>query len=275
MARKHSGLTALTATLVLSACGGGGGDSGSGNTGIGSALPAAHAPTLPLATATPPTVMAGAEGVYEGSLPGGLAHLSLVTDSHRMYSMIGATTGGVFGISRWLEGIGASNNGSFTATEVREYGVTPSMVVGTFAGTYVPATSLSGILTMGSTSTALTGTALTNMHYVYNTAAKLANITGAWTVQDLDGATVALTVAADGTFTGTAGACAIKGSLAPRASGKNLFLFSLVAGAAPCARPGEVTTGVAIELTIGDKRQLIAAGSSATRVNGTAWVGVR
>lgn len=273
MTRKHSGLTALGAALVLSACGGGGGDSGSGNTGIGNTLPAIHAPTLPLAT--PPAMIASAEGVYEGSLPGGLSHLSLVTDNNRMYSMIGATTGGVFGISRWLEGIGASNNGSFTATDVREYGVTASTLVGTFAGTYVPATSLSGILTMGGTSTALTGTALTNMNYVYNTAAKLASITGAWNLRDLDGATVALTVAPDGSFMGTAGTCAVKGSLAPRASGKNLFLFSLVAGGAPCPRPGETTTGVAIEFTIGDKRQLIAAGSSATRVNGTAWVGAR
>lgn len=275
MTRKHSGLTVLTAAWVLSACGGGGGDSGSGNTGVSNTLPTIHAPTLPVATPPPPTVMAGAEGVYEGSLPGGLSHLSLVTDGNRMYSLIGATAGGVFGISRWLEGIGASNNGSFTATDVRAYGLVPSTVVGTFTGTYVPAASLSGVLKMGDTSTALTGTALTSTNYVYNTAAKLANITGAWTLRDLGGAMVALTVAADGSFTGTTGACALKGSLTPRASGKNLFVFSLLAGGAPCPRPDEVTTGVAIEFTIGDKRQLIAAGSSATRVNGTAWVGAR
>ncbi|WP_332848200.1 hypothetical protein [Massilia sp. S19_KUP03_FR1] len=275
MTRKYSGLTALTAALVLSACGGGGGDSGSGNTGVGNTLPAVHAPTLPVAVPTQPTVTASAEGVYEGSLSGGLSHVSLVTDSNRLYSMIGATTGGVFGISRFLEGVGASNNGSFTATDVREYGVTPSTVVGTFAGTYVPAASLTGILTMGSTSTALTGTALANMNYVYNTAAKLANITGAWTLRDLSGATVALTVAADGTFTGNAGACAMKGSLTPHASGKNLFIFALVAGAAPCPRPDEVTTGVAIEFKVDVMRQLIAAGSNVTRVNGTAWVGAR
>lgn len=275
MTRKYSGLTALTAALVLSAWGGGSGDSGSGDASASNTLPAVHAPTLPLATPTHRAMMAGAEGMYESSLLGGLSHLSRVTDSRRMCSIIGATTGGVFGIDRLLEGIGASNNGSLTATDVHEYGVTPPMVVSTFIGTYVRATGLSGILAMASTSAALTGTALTNMNYVYNTAAKRANITGAWNLRDLGGATVAPTVAADGAFAGTAGACAIKGGHAPRAFGKNLFLFSLVADGTPCTRPDEVSTGVAIEFTIGRERQLIAAGSSSTRVNGTAWVGKR
>lgn len=281
MTMKYLKLAALTATMALGACGGGGGDSGSGNTGTGTTPPVTTTPT-PTPTPTPPvtqpTITASAEGVYEGTLSGGLSHLSLVTDTGRLFSMVGTVTGGVFGISRFLEGIGTSNNGAFTARDVREYGLNASPDNGSFAGTYVPGVSLTGVLTMSSspTTTTITGTALANTTYVYNTPAKVANITGAWTLKDLTGATVALTVAADGKFTGTSAAnCAITGSLTPVSSGKNLFTFSVTSGPAPCPRPAEVITGVAVEFTIGATRQLIAAGSGVTRVNGAGWVGAR
>ncbi len=275
MTTKYLGLTALTATLVLAACGGGGGDSGSGSAGVGNTPPVT--PTAPITPPAQPTITASAEGVYEGTLSGGLSHLSLVTDTGRLFSIIGTTTGGVIGISRFLEGIGTSSNGAFTATGVREYGANASPDSGTFAGTYVPGVSLTGVLAMSSSAatTTITGTTLTNTTYVYNTPAKIANITGAWTLKDLAGANVALTVAADGKFTGTSGTCAITGSLTPNTANKNLFTFTVVSGAAPCPRPADVTTGVAVEFTIGATRQLIAAGSSVTRVNGTGWVGAR
>lgn len=276
MTTKYLGLTALTATLVLAACGGGGGDSGNNEGTVANTPPATTAPGTPVTpTPAPAPVTASAEGVYEGTLSGGLSHLSLVTDTGRLFSIVGTTTGGVFGITRFLEGIGTSNNGTFTAADVHEYGLNASTANGSFNGTYVAATSLNGVLTLGGVTTTITGTALTNTTYVYNTPAKVANITGAWTLKDLTGANVALTVAADGKFTGTSGTCAITGSLTPNAAGKNLFTFTVVSGLAPCPRPNDVTTGVAVEFVIGATRQLIAAGSGVTRVNGTGWVGAR
>lgn len=276
MNKQFLALTGLAATLALTACGGGGNDSGSNQSAtLGNTTPVTTTPAAPVTPPpTQPTVTASAEGVYEGTLSNGQSHLSLVTDTNRLFSIVGTTTGGVFGISRFLEGLSTSTNGVFTATEVHEYGLGASSAVGTFTGTYVPATSLTGTLSMGGTSTTITGTKLVNTTYVYDTPAKLADITGTWSLTDLTGAKVALAVAADGKFTGTSGSCAVSGSLTPKAS-KNLFTFSLVYGAAPCAHPAEVITGVAVEFTIGSARQLIAAGSGTTRANGTGWVGAR
>ena len=275
MNTKFLALTGLAA-LVLTACGGGSDDHGSNDTSTTTPAPATTTPpvTTPPAT-TQPTITASAEGVYEGTYANGLTHLTLVTDTSRMYSILGTTTGGVFAISRFLEGLGTSTNGAFTATEVREYGTGASTASGTFTGTYVPGTSLNGTLALGGANIAITGAPLSNTTYVYNTPAKLANITGAWTLNDLNGARVTLLVEADGKFTGTSGTCAITGSLTPKSTGKNVFTFSVTSGPAPCPRPNDVSTGVAVEFTIGTARQLIAAASGVTRVNGTGWVGAR
>jgi hypothetical protein len=276
MTTKYFGLPAMAAALMLTACGGGGGDGGSGNAAVGNTPPGT--PTTPVTPPVQPTITASAEGVYEGTITGGLSHFSLVTDTSRLFSIVGTVSGGVFGVTRVLEGIGTSDNGTFTARDVREYGLNASPDNGSFAGTYVPGASLNGVLTMSSSAatTTFTGTALTSATYVYNTPAKVADIAGAWTLKDLNGANVALVVTADGSFTGTsAGTCAITGSMTPASSSKNYFTFKVVSGTAPCPRPGDVTTGVAVAFTIGATRQLMAAGSGVTRVNGTGWVGAR
>ena len=276
MTTKYLGLTVLTAALGLAACGGGGGDHGSGNASVGN-TPPVNTSAQPVTPPAQPAVAASAEGVYEGTTSGGLAHFSLVTDTGRLVSIIGTVAGGVFGIARVVDGNGTSSNGTFTASDMREYGLNASPDNGTFAGTYVAGARLNGVLTMNSTLTStLTGTALTSAAYTYAAAAKVADIAGAWTLKDLNGATVTMLIAADGSFTGTsAGTCAITGSLTPSTSGKNLFALALTTGPAPCPRPAEVTTGVAVAFTIGSTRQLIAAGSSANRVNGNGWVGAR
>lgn len=268
MNKQTLALTALAA-VVLTACGGGGDDNNS------STAAPAPAPVATTPAPTTPTITASAEGVYEGNYPGGLTHLTLVTDTSRMFTVLGTTTGGVFAISRFLEAPGASNNGAYTATGVRAYGAGASTAEGTFTGTYAPGTSLNGTLLLDGVSTTLSGTALVNTTYNYNTAAKLANVAGAWSLTGVDGAKVTLAVGADGKFTGTSGACAVTGSLTPRPSGKNVFIFSVVSGVAPCPRPNEVINGVAVEFSIGSVPQLIAAGSTETRVNGIGWVGAR
>jgi len=273
MNKETLALTAL-AMMMLTACGGGSDDN---NTSAATPAPVATTPTpaTPAPVATTPAVTASAEGVYEGSYAGGLTHLTLVTDTSRMYTVLGTTTGGVFAISRFLEAPGTSSNGAYTATGVRAYGAGASAADGTFTGTYAPGASLNGTLLLDGVSTTVSGTALVNTTYNYNTAARLANVAGAWSLAGVDGAKVTLAVGADGKFTGTSGACAVTGSLAPRPSGKNVFTFSVVSGPAPCARPNEVINGVAVEFSIGSVRQLMAAGSTDTRANGIAWVGAR
>jgi len=271
MNSKYLALTSLAAAMALTACGGGGG-------GDNNATSTGTTPANPPVTTTPtpaPTVTASAEGAYEGTVSNGLTHLSLVLEDDRIYSIYGNTVNGVFGVSRFLRGAGKSANGSYTASEVREYGSGASATPYTLKATYVSGSSLNGSLTNGTVNTTFTGAPLSNSTYVYNTPARLANISGAWNLTDLAGTKVALTIGADGKFTGTSGSCAITGSLTPFASGKNVFTFSLTAGPAPCAHPAEVTTGIAVEFTIGSVRQLMAAGTGTTLVNGTALIGAR
>lgn len=278
MNKKYVAASGLVASMLLAACGGGDDHDNSTPAAATPAPQASPAPTAPVANPTPtptPTTTASAEGVYEGTTSNGFTHLSLVLDNSEIYSVYGNTIGSVFAISRFLRGQGTSTNGTYTATNVREYGVGASATAYSLNGTYVAGTSLNGTLTNGATSTTFTGTTLANSTYVYNTPAKLANITGAWSLTDLTGAKVAVTIAADGSFTGISGSCAITGNLTPKTSGKNVFTFSVTSGAAPCALPGSVMTGVAVEFAIGTTRQLIAAGTDSTAANGAGWVGAR
>lgn len=266
MTMKYFASATLTATLLLSGCGGGGGDSG-GSAGMIGTTPGTTGPGL--------IVSGVAEGVYQSTGSNGLTALALVLKNDELYSVYGPNTGGVFGISGFLHGQGTSNNGAYTASALHDYTATTSTAGVTFKGTYVAGTSLNGTLTSGATSSTWTGAVLTNSTYVYATPAKLADIAGAWTVTDLTGAKVLLTIASDGKFTGTSGSCLVTGSLAPRASGKNVFTFALLSGAAPCANPNQAMTGVAVTFTIGTTRQLLAAGTDASLAIGAAWVGAR
>lgn len=274
MDHQYRALTAIALSLGLTACGGGGGDS--------APAPATTAPvsTTPPVTTTPaPTTptpaTTSAEGVYEGTVSNGQSHFSLVLENGDIYVMYGKTVNTVFGVAGFLRGSGKSANGAFTASDIREYAPGVSNSVYTFNGTYVADASLAGTVAGGGTSLTYTGAKLSNSTYTYATPAKLSDITGAWTLNDLAGAKVALNIGADGKFTGNSGGCAVTGTLAPRASGKNVFDFTLVFGAAPCALPGQTASGAALSFTIGAQRQLIAAGTDTSRQNGTAFIGVR
>lgn len=275
MNKKYFALTSLATTFLLAACGGGGNDSGSNTGATAGTTPVTTTPTTPVTTTPAPATTASAEGVYSGTLSNGLAHLSLVLENDEVYTIYGPTSGGIFGVSGFLRGLGKSTSGTYSATDVHDYAAAISVGGKTLSASYVAGSSLNGTLTSGSTTTTFTGAGLTNTTYVYANPAKLSDVAGAWTLADLTGAPVALTVGADGKFTGTQGSCAITGSLTPRASGKNVFTFSLTSGAAPCAHPNQVTTGVAVYFTIGATRQLIAAGTDVTLANGTAFVGAK
>lgn len=266
MTTKYLALSTLAATLLVSGCGGGGGNSG-GSAGMIGTTPPATGPGLIVAGA--------AEGVYQSTGSNGLTALSLVLENDELFSVYGPNAGGVFGISGFLHGQGASNNGAYTASALHDYTATTSTAGVTFKGTYVAGASLNGTVTSGATPSTWTGAALTSTTYLYATPARLADVTGAWTMTDLTGARVQLTIGSDGKFTGTSGGCLITGNLAPRVSGKNVFTFSLLSGAAPCASPNQAMTGIAVTFTIGATRQLIAAGNDASLAIGAAYVGAR
>ncbi|HEU0189448.1 MAG TPA: hypothetical protein VFQ97_05570 [Gallionella sp.] len=85
-----------------------------------------------------------------------------------------------------------------------------------------------------------------------------------------------MTIATNGSFTGSSGGCLFSGTFTPRASGKNIFDFTTTFGAAPCTLPGQTATGIAINYLLANgTRQFVVAGVDTGRTVGTAVFGVR
>lgn len=248
-------LVVLAAAAVLGACGGGGGDS------------------------PPPQSSSNrAEGVYSGTLTGSSssAFQLLVLENDEYWGLYGASTASNFYVVGFLQGTGASNNGSFTSGNTKDFGTVPP-ANGSVNATYVANTSISGTVAAPGGSVTFSGTPIVSSTYVYNSPALITTISGAWRLTALDGSSVALNVASNGAFTGSTGGCSFTGTLSPRASGKNVFNMALTFGAAPCALPNQSGTGVAISylLSNGVTRQLIITGVNSARTSGTALFGTR
>lgn len=251
--KKYATTTASLLAMLLAGCGGGGND--------------AAAP-----------VVTSAEGVYEGTISNGAVHYTIVLENGQFYTLFGAPlAGGGVAVMGFIQGSGRSENGTITSTDLKEFLGDGTVIAGSLNAKYVAKTSLSGTVREGTIDYAFSGsTALKNSTYSYDSAANPANIAGAWSLTDLAGHPVALNIAAGGAFTGSSNGCSVSGTIQPRASGKNVFDFSLTFGAAPCALPGQVANGIALEYQLtGGKRQLLVAGSDASRSHGTAFLGSR
>lgn len=241
-------------TLILAACGGG----GSGG-----------APTS-LVTTT-------AEGVYTGTVSNGNSFDGIVLEDGSYYVLSGPGTATGLTVTSFSQGNGTSNNGSFSSTNMLDFLSTGVVVAGSVSASY-SASSLSGTVTGGGVTNTFTGTTPANTSYVYNTAAKLTDISGAWTLSDMKGGTISATIATTGAFTGTSSTgCTLSGTFVPRASGKNVFNFSGTFGLAPCTVPGQSFSGIAVDylLANGVTRQFVVAGVDAARTTGTSVFGVR
>ena len=248
-------LAVSAVVFTLGACGGGGGDS-----------------TSPAPSATK------AEGVYSGTLTGSTssAFKLLVLENDEYWGVYGADSASAFLVAGFIQGQGTSNNGSFTSSNLKDFGTAPP-ASGTLTATYVVNTSISGTAVAPAGTVTFSGTPITSSTYNYNAPADLANIAGTWSLTALDLSNVALTVATTGAFTGSSGGCSFTGTFTPRTSGKNVFNFTLTFGAAPCALPNQTGTGIALSylLSNGTTRQLIVVGTNAERTSGTMLIGTR
>jgi hypothetical protein len=83
-------------------------------------------------------------------------------------------------------------------------------------------------------------------------------------------------VASNGAFPASSGGCSYTGTVAPRASGKNVFSVSMTFGAAPCALAGQTATGMAVAYPLSNgQTQLVVAAVDASRSYGAAAFGTR
>lgn len=244
---------AIVLALAVAGCGGGGGDN--------------------------PAPATTAEGTYRGTItnsPSASAFSAIVLEDGQIWTAYGNSVGGGLVVSGLIQGQGTSSNGSFTSSTVKDFGVVPA-IAGTLSATYVAGVSLSGTVAAGGSTVGFNGTALPAAEFNYNTPATLSSVVGNWNLSSTSGNAIALTVAANGTFTGTAtGGCSLSGSLAPRPSGKNIFNFQLTNGPAPCALAGWSGAGIGLYTTLANgSHQLVIAAVDVSRTFGSIAFGTR
>lgn len=251
--------------------------------GQSTATRANDAAAAPLALTVVPRVtpLGGtAEGVYGGTMTGGSYpnFRMLVLEDGEFWSLYGFNIGGQLSVDGFLQGRAASGGGSFSASDVKDFGFFPAMEGGTVTGTFDAAVgTLQGTVRFPGLTVNVVGGPVRDVPYEYNQAASLPDIVGAWALVGSTGDRSALTIAATGEMTATSvSGCAFSGSATPRPSGKNVFNVSVLFGGSPCLLPGQRMTGVAIVYRLPDGRaQLTFAGVNAARTAGLMAAGTR
>lgn len=259
---RKSGVTVLGAMLLpvfIAGCGGGGGDDGGSNP-------------------TPPAPAPTAEGVYGGTLTGstGSAFEALILESGEIWALYGDDAGSIFQVYGFIQGQGTSNNGSFTASDVRDFGYFPP-VSGTLTATYnSTAKTISGSASADGMTVQFSGGPIPGSLYNYNAPASLSAVAGSWQVVSTTAESISINVTASGSVTTSGSGCTSTGSITPRPSGKNVFNVSLTFGPAPCVLPNATARGIAVAYPLSTgQTQLIAAVTDSSRTFGVAVFGIR
>lgn len=229
------------------------------------------------ATSTSSTATtAPAEGLYAGIASNGRYFNTLVLENNQYYILYGGLAGDSFSVAGLIMGTGQSSNGGFTSADMREFPNLGLPLLGTLSGSYTPGASFSAVATTRGTAVTYAGTAFENTAYAYNTRARLTDIAGTWNMFTAAGIPASLNVSSTGAYTGISVGCEFSGTITPRPSGKNVFDVTLRFGPSPCALAGQTATGHAVSYLLGDgKRQLLVAGSDATRSVATVLAGIR
>lgn len=245
---------ATASCLALVGCGGGG---GGGTPALG------------------PT----AEGIYGGTLVGSTSSnfQMLVLENDEFWTMYGTQTSSVFFVAGFLQGTGVSNSGSYSSSNVRDFGFNPALA-GTASATYnATAKTISGSVAASAGTVTFNGGPIAGSLYNYNTAALLSSVSGAWPLTSLTGEGISLNVSSTGAFTAISSlGCSFSGTIVPRPSGKNVFNVSMSFGSSPCVLAEQPASGIAIVYPLATGRtQLIFAGTNTGRTIGTAAFGTR
>lgn len=259
-------LAITLSALSLAACGGGDGEDTS-------------APTTSTTATTAST--SSPEGVYGGTMTGtnNSAFQLLMLENSEFWAMYGTSTASAFLANGFVQGSGTANtsNSTYTSANSKDFGFSPG-VAGTISATYnAIAKTIAGTFTAAAGTATFSGGPIAGSLYNYNTPAALSSITGAWSTISSTGESVAINVTAGGTFAavGSSG-CKFSGTVAPRASGKNVFNTTMTFGAAPCSLAGQTATGIALAYPLANgKTQAIFASVDSTRTYGSAAFGTR
>ncbi|WP_144138298.1 hypothetical protein [Paraburkholderia sp. BCC1884] len=195
---------------VLAACGGGG-DGKSCTTDLNNLSK----------SCVPNTSYALPEGIWYGSANSGqsFAAQTIVLESGQYYSVY--TQGGSF---IWMiEGFMSSANGAFTDSASVGFGLSGAIRAGTLTGNFTSKSAFTATTSLyvlpDTTATGFNG----NYNSTYDTSIALGDVARTWSSASGVAPSSTITFAADGTATGTQGACTFTGSFKPRSTGKHLL----------------------------------------------------
>ncbi|WP_118182309.1 hypothetical protein [Paraburkholderia phosphatilytica] len=193
-----SKLMLLALPVALAACGGGGGQTCATNYQL------LKKECVPTTTHTPP------EGIWAGASAAATSVLTLVLENGQYYSLYSSS--GTF--VALVQGTMTATNNAFSDPAAVAFVGSTTAEASDLEGTFVAQSSITG--TAGS----LTFNGSYNS--VYGTALNVSDVVGTWT-DALASGTSSLTVASDGSFSGTAEGCAISGTMTPRTTGKHVL----------------------------------------------------
>ncbi|GAB1387840.1 hypothetical protein MASR1M6_00200 [Rubrivivax sp.] len=217
--------------------------------------------------------------MYAGTLSGGSSpdFQMIVLENNEFWVMYGMYNSTAFQAAGFIQGAGASGNGSFSVASMRDYGMYPPLV-GSASGTYnAGAKTISGTTVFSGRTVRLSGGPIVGGTYDYGAPASISTVAGNWTVGLSSGETASLTVGTSGSVTmRSSGGCLSTGTVTPRPTGTNVFNVSVTFGYPPCLLPGMTVSGVAIAYPLANGRtQLLAAARDSAQSAGFLAAGAR
>lgn len=250
MAYRFKFFGAALVAATLTACGGGGGSN-----------------SQPVANQDPQGFWTGSSS---GSPAGTFSLGAVILENGEFYSMF-SQNGVAYGVDY---GTGTVSGTTISGNMQEFYIPTNSVVSGSISATFSPKNTLQG-------STRYNNGVTTNFTTTYNTSydtpASLSAITGLYTGNYYTGAPVNLSISSNGVVSGSStsslGTCIINGTVAPRASGKNVYNLNMNFTGNACA-PGQGTaSGIGVLNVINGQTYVYTVGLNQTKTNGFFWIG--
>jgi hypothetical protein len=218
----------LLALPLLAACGGGGSDETCVTNGdLTKTCVAKPSHTIP-------------EGIWFGATDTGLAAQTIVLETGQYFSIYTSNQDLV-----WMtEGMLTATDGAFTDPATVALHFSGEIVAGKSSGTFTAKSVLAASTSINTTPN-LTGLNFNgNYSATYDTPLAISDVLGAWRNPANIATVSTITFAADGSVTGSQGACTFTGSFRARATGKHVLDGSLTFTAAACATGSGVSMPV-------------------------------
>ena len=251
-------------TVGLAACGGGGDSS------------PAPAP-VPAPTPAPPPAPSG---LYQGTTSNTtFSELRLLAlENGTVWGIYGRTMNGTYLVAGVLQSNGAASNGSYTATDLRDYYYSGQTYGGTVSASYMASGNWNGSVTAPGVAVTFTTQKMLSSDYNFDAPAQLTAVAGAWSGTVLDGTATTVSITNAGAISGNSAGCLFTGTVAPRPTGKNVFNVSITfANSQSCNNPGGSAAGIGITYPISGttRSQLLVAVQNAARTGGDAFIAIR